>query len=383
MMKQAVTLDNWQTGPVNRHTSGRMREIVPTARVAASRNPLPLAEDGRTLDIDTFGSVLRDTYTDGFMVLHDGAIRAECYPGDLEPGRPHMLYSVSKSIIGAVTAVLIDRGRLDMHAQITSYIPELAVSGYAGATVRHLLDMRSGIRFREEYLDPDAEVRHLDQALGWVPRTSPDGPATLYEYLPRLRQQRPHGGAFEYRSCETDVLGWVCERAAGRRMPELLSDVLWSRFAEDDMDAGVDRAGNVFHDGGLAASLRDAARFGELLRTRTIVPRAWIEDALTGDPDSRAAFAASPTDTGLPGGMYRNQFWVPYADRRVLMCLGIHGQLIYVDFDRAVVVAKLSSWPTPLDPALDTATLALAEAACAAAQAVGPARPGSGRTVER
>jgi len=64
--------------------------------------------------------------------------------------------------------------------------------------------------------------------------------------------------------------------------------------------------------------------------------------------------------------MYRNQFWVPYADRRVLMCVGIHGQLIYVDFDRAVVVAKLSSWPTPLNSALSTATLALADAAAAA-----------------
>jgi CubicO group peptidase (beta-lactamase class C family) len=148
-------------------------------------------------------------------------------------------------------------------------------------------------------------------------------------------------------------------------MPELLSRTLWSCFAEDDMDAGVDRAGSVFHDGGLAASLRDTARFGELLRRGGdgIVPGAWIEDALTGAPDSRAAFADSPTDTGLPGGMYRNQFWVPYPDRRVLMCLGIHGQLIYVDFDRAVVVAKLSSWPTPLDPALDAVTLALADTA--------------------
>jgi CubicO group peptidase (beta-lactamase class C family) len=155
-------------------------------------------------------------------------------------------------------------------------------------------------------------------------------------------------------------------------MPELLSRTLWSRFAEDDMDAGVDRAGSVFHDGGLAASLRDAARFGELLRRGgthdgdQIVPRAWIEDALTGDPDSRAAFAESPTDAGLPGGMYRNQFWVPYADRCVLMCVGIHGQLIYVDFDRSVVVAKLSSWPTPLDHAFDAATRALADAAAAA-----------------
>jgi CubicO group peptidase (beta-lactamase class C family) len=161
----------------------------------------------------------------------------------------------------------------------------------------------------------------------------------------------------------------VCERAAGERMPELLSRILWSRFAEDDMDAGVDRAGSVFHDGGLAASLRDAARFGELIRRGgvnngdQIVPRAWIEDTLAGAPDSRDAFAASPTEKDLPGGMYRNQFWVPYADRRVLMCLGIHGQLIHIDFDRATVIAKLSSWPTPLDPALDANTLALADAA--------------------
>lgn len=373
MTNQIVTLENWQTGPMNRHTSGRMREVVPTARVAAGREPLPLTEDGHRIDLDPFQSALHDTYTDGFLVLHNGVIRAECYPGDLDPGRPHMLYSVSKSIIGSVAAVLIERGQLDPQAQVTSYITELATSGYAGATVRHLLDMRSGIRFCEEYLDPDAEVRHLDQALGWVPRTSPNVPDTLYEYLPQLRQQRPHGGVFEYRSCETDVLGWVCERAAGRRMPELLSETLWSRFAEDDMDAGVDRGGNVFHDGGLAASLRDAARFGELVRRGGdgIVPRWWIEDALTGDPDSRAAFADSPTDTGLPGGMYRDQFWLPYAeDRRVLMCLGIHGQLIYIDFDHAVVVAKLSSWPTPLDYELDEATLALAEATCAAAQAV-------------
>jgi CubicO group peptidase (beta-lactamase class C family) len=126
-----------------------------------------------------------------------------------------------------------------------------------------------------------------------------------------------------------------------------------------------------FHDGGLAASLRDAARFGELLRRGgendgdQIVPREWIDDTLSGDTDSRDAFAASPTETSMPGGMYRNQFWVPHAHRRVLMCVGIHGQLIHIDFDRATVVAKLSSWPKPLDPVLDANTNALAEATTA------------------
>ena len=62
--------------------------------------------------------------------------------------------------------------------------------------------------------------------------------------------------------------------------------------------------------------------------------------------------------------MYRNQFWIPYPDRRVLLCLGIYGQSIYIDIDRGVVVVKLSSCPTPVDPVLDGASLAVAEAVC-------------------
>jgi len=97
-------------------------------------------------------------------------------------------------------------------------VPVLANSGYAGATVRQLLDMRSGIAFSEDYLNPMAEVRLLEQAIGWAPRTVPDLPTTMYDYLVTLRQKSPHGGPFQYRSCETDVLGWICEAASGIRM---------------------------------------------------------------------------------------------------------------------------------------------------------------------
>jgi CubicO group peptidase (beta-lactamase class C family) len=313
--------------------------------------------------------VLADTYTDGLMVVQRGTVLAELYPGDLDAERPHMLFSVSKSIVGTVAANLVAAGVLDPDAPLTEYVPELAVSGYAGATVRHILDMRSGIRFSEDYLEPGAEVRYLDQAVGWLPRVDEWVPESLYGYLPMLEADRPHGGAFEYRSCETDVLGWVCERAAGESMPSLLARLLWSRIAAGDMDAGVDRSGAVFCDGGLAATLRDVARFGEVLRrggvgdNGPIVPTSWIEDSLAGAPDSREAFAGSPTETPpFPGGMYRNQFWVPYPDRRVLLCLGIYGQSIYVDMDRDVVVAKLSSCPYPVDPVLDGMSFAVAEA---------------------
>ncbi|MCT7350670.1 beta-lactamase family protein [Streptomyces sp. 15-116A] len=360
-----ISLATWQQGPHNRYTAGRMREVVPTARVAAGPHPIPLP-DGEQLTLDlpvtspsagttTVADIVARTCIDGLIVVHRGTVRHESYPGDLTPDRPHMLYSVSKSIIGVIAAGLVADGHLDVDELITAYVPELAGSGYSGATVRDILDMRSGIRFSEDYLTPGSDVSQIDQAVGWAPREDDRAPASLYEYLRLLRaeRERAHGGPFTYRSCETDVLGWVCERAAGERMPELLSRRLWSRLAEQDMDAAVDRSGTVFFDGGLAATLRDTARFGELVRRDGgrqnrigLVPAHWIEDCLTGGPDSRQAFADDPSSMGLfPGGMYRNQFWVPYAERRVLLCLGIHGQMLYIDFDNEAVVAQLSSWP--------------------------------------
>ena len=161
----------------------------------------------------------------------------------------------------------------------------------------------------------------------------------MYDFLLTLKQARPHGGAFQYRSCETDVLGWICEAASGVRMPELMSQLLWSKLgAEFDATIGVDSVGTGMFDGGINACLRDLVRFGSLflnggtsLTGERVVPLGWIADTFAGDPDSRAAFAASPDDNRMPGGMYRNQFWFPYTGNNVLVCLGIHGQMIYVN----------------------------------------------------
>ena len=360
------SLSNWQTAPYNRWSFQHLREVVPTARVG--RHPgtvrtLPLGSgfddqqvvwrfDGRSSSV---AEVLADTYTDGFLVLQDGRIVTEQYPSGMAADRTHMLMSVSKSLIGCVVGILADQGAIALDLAVDQYIPELADSGYRGATVRDVLDMRSGIAFSEEYLNPEAEVRLLEQTIGWAPRTRTGLPTSMYEYLSSLSAARAHGSAFEYRSCETDILGWVCERATGVRMPELLSSTIWSRLgAEQDMDAAVDPAGAVFHDGGLAATLRDLGRFGQMLLDggavggQQVLPASWIADSITGGSDTRAVFATS--DNGwLPGGGYRNQFWLPRPDREVLLCLGIHGQLIWVEPARRLVVVKLSSWPLPQD----------------------------------
>ena len=363
-----VTLDNWQTAPHLAWTFQHIADILPTAVI--SRGMGPVAELPRRVasltDLSvphpgahptSVADVLRDTMTDGWMVLHDGVVLAEYYPHGMSPATMHLLMSVSKSLVGTVAGSLVGQGLIDAELPVTAYVPALTASGYAGATVRHLLDMRSGVAFSEDYLDAGAEVRLLEQAIGWASRQDPSGPTTMCDFLVTLRQKRPHGGPFEYRSGETDVLGWVLEAAAGMRMPELMSKLVWAKLgAEFDANIGVDSVGTGMFDGGISAAMRDLARFGQLLLQEgtsmtgeQVVPASWVHDSFTGGPDSRAAFEASPGDNRMPGGMYRNQFWFPYADRDVLLCLGIHGQMIYVNRGARLVGVKLSSWPTPQD----------------------------------
>ena len=299
---------------------------------------------------------MASTATDGWIVVQHGKVVAEHYYGGMVPDTSHLLMSVSKSLIGMVAGALFATARSTWTRSSPATFPALAHSGYAGATVRHVLDMRSGIKFSEDYLDPLAEVRLIEQAIGWAPRTVPDLPTTMYDFLLTLRQESAHGGPFQYRSCETDVLGWVCESAAGVRMPELMSELLWSRIgAQNDAVIGIDAVGTGMFDGGINACLRDLVRFGSLF--------------LTGGVADRTAGGAPGVDRRhvrrrrrLPGGVRRQPRRQPHARRHVpqpvlvavsgdnvLVCLGIHGQMIYVNRAANLVAAKLSSWPLPQD----------------------------------
>ena len=359
-----ITLGNWLAPPYSHWSFQHVEDFVPTAVISRGTGPvaaLPAAStavaeipvtttDGQAA---TVGALMATTATDGWAVAHRGSLVAEEYLGGMEAETPHLVFSVSKSLVAAVIGALHGGGAIELDAPVTAYVSALGNCGYAGATIRNLLDMRSGIAFSDDYLDPAAEIHVLEQAVGWQPRSSPNVPATLYDYLLTLQRKSPHGGPFAYRSCDTDVLGWICEVAGGQRMPELMSELLWSRIGgRCDAAIGVDAAGTGFFDGGINVCLTDMLRFGSLfvrdgvsLTGQQVVPAAWVADTLDGGPDSRRAFAASPDDTELPGGMYRNQMWFPYPGNNVVMCLGMCGQMIYVNRAAELVAAKLSTQP--------------------------------------
>lgn len=365
----AIDRDNWQDADNVKWSFQHVAQVLPTTPISRGTGPIGhFTSQPRALeeveipktpwsDPRSVRSVIEDSDTDAWMLLHRGEVLIEEYFGTMSDTTEHLLMSVSKSLVGTVAGILVGAGRIDPDHLITDYVPELSESGYAGAKVRHILDMRSGIRFSEDYLDPESEVRQIEHSIGWS-EDQPDSPGLgMYKYLATLEKKSEHGGVFEYRSCETDILGWVCEKAAGEPMQTLMSRLLWSRIgAERDAIIATDQYGVGMFDGGINTTLRDLARFGYLYAHRgqsltgeQVVPTSWIGDTLTGSADTRQAFADSPGDNRMPGGMYRNQFWFPYPDSHAFLALGIHGQMIYINPGADVVGVKLSSWGLPQD----------------------------------
>jgi CubicO group peptidase (beta-lactamase class C family) len=355
-----------------RHTQWFMqhvREVEPTADVSSRHEPvfefpvatrdlddLPLPDAGDTSvgaapGAWTFAGMLAGTDTDGVIVLRDGRLLCERYFGSLRPETPHLWHSITKSLASCVAANLVERGLLDADEPVVRYVPELAGSAYGAAAVRHLLDMTVGIRYIEDHEDLATEDSRLDRLCGLKPRQAPDEPGSAYDYATTTVADGEHGRVLHYVSLNTNVLGWVMERATGRPVPELLHGEVWSKLgAEHDAYIALDGAGSAQLDGGFCSSLRDLARFGLMLANggrlagRTVVPGWWIDDVRRNGDQS--AFAASDDPDMLPGGSYRSCFWVAEQDgRTVLLGIGMYGQMLFVDPDLRVVVAKFSSQP--------------------------------------
>ena len=384
-----VTLANWQDAPFNRWAFQHVRELIPGARIArrAGRvRALPRAEqelggvsfsfEGREL---TVAELLEDSYTDGFLVLHRGRVVAERYFNGMTPDTPHLLMSVSKSVTAAVAGVLAGRGLLDAGAELSRIVPELGTTPFAGATVQELLDMRTGTRFNEDYDDPAADVRTYERVYLWRPPGDATGtgagPAAgdALAYFGTLANDGRHGGPFRYRSILTDVLAWVIERAAGERLHELIARELWQPMgAEFDAEITVDGRGNPMADGGISATLRDIARFGQLyLRRgrsgrRQVVPAWWVDDTVRGAPDGARAFTEGDNPAGYPTGThYRNCWWVRDPALPFFYASGINGQHVFVHGPSQTVVAKLSTWPQAWSEDLYGQTVAAAYAIAA------------------
>jgi len=370
--------------PNTRWSFSHQRELAPTAAIRrgpGAAAPLPYAlrddldevafttQEGQAM---TWGQSVDVNFTDGLVILHQGRIVYETYRGALEPHVPHLAMSVTKSFAGLLAAMLAHEGALDPTALVTAYVPELAGTAFGDATVRHVMDMTTGVRYREDYVDPDAEVRFYGVAAGFSPGPKGyEGPDTIFDFLKTLQKQGEHGEAFAYKTCNTEVLGWIIQRVAGQPFAEQVSERIWRKLgAEEDGYVLVDRIGTAACGAGLNVTTRDLARFGEMMRLggawngHRIVPEAVVSDIAGGA--RREDFARAGYVT-LPGWSYRNQWWVSHNRFGAYTARGIHGQVCYVAPGAEMVIARFASHPTaangngPLDRVSLPAYEAIAE----------------------
>lgn len=367
--------------PRLRWAMNHYRELAPTKTVRRAPSPSVLPQ-GRAAALDrltfkaltgeeaNWADAFASIHTDGLCVLHKGQIVYERYWGAAEPHQPHLVMSVTKSFVGLLAQILVHEGKIDEARRVPHYIPEMAGTAYDTATVRDIMDMRIGVKYSENYADPKAEVWDYGRAGGMMARGKDyAGPDTLYDFLKALVQEGPHGEAFAYKTVNTEVLAWIIKRVDGRDLATILSDRIWSRIGtEEDAYFNIDVVGTEVGGGGLNATLRDLARFGEMMRKDGdgVVPKAVVDDIRFNG--SAEAFKPAGYVT-LPGWAYRNMWWVSNNAHGAYMARGIYGQNVFIDPKAEMVISRLGSHSIAANTATDHLVLPAYQAAAEALMA--------------
>jgi CubicO group peptidase (beta-lactamase class C family) len=362
---QIVTHENQLYSPYNRWSFQNELKLNRTADVWRGNGPVAQL-DYAQFDIEqityqnragtqfTFTDMVENSYTDGILVLHKGKIIYEKYLNGMQAHTLHAWASGSKSMTGTLAALLAHEGLFDPNANVSTYLPELKESGFADATVRQVMDMTTAVRFSDDNLDPVSEDLNYGIALGWREKPAGySGPESVYEFLPTMKKAGEHGLRFAYLTPNTDVLAWLMKRLLNQSLAEIMQERIWSKLGvERDAFWIVDPATAETAGSGLLSTLRDQARFGQMLlqqgqfNGQQILPSIVVEDIEKGG--DRDAFADGPGASPMNQGYsYHHQWWMTHNPHGAYQALGYGGQMLYVDPVAQLVIDKFSSYPTP------------------------------------
>jgi CubicO group peptidase (beta-lactamase class C family) len=354
--------------PFNEWTFTHMNWLMPTERV--SRGPghhRPLPRDPQPLDLTywfdgrdhTLTELHRHTFTTAFVVLHQGAIVHEYYPGAFAGPRTRMQqFSVSKSVTSMLVGIALAEGKIgSVKDHVTDYRPDFAGTAYETTILEELLTMTSGVGGLETWEVSDSGIKRFEQAIM--------GGGDVAEVIKAAPRTADAGERFNYSTFDAQVLGWVLEAATGMSLAAYLSDRLWQHLGADrDAFYWLTRARprTAIGAGSFNATPRDLARLGLLMAhdglvgDRQVVPRDWVRRSRGSDLTQLAVGALGPSGYDHYG--YANQWWtLGSACFDAFTGLGVHGQYLFVDPAADVVIVKCSAWPTQDDPARDLETV--------------------------
>ena len=357
------TLANWRLPPFNREAFSKVREIIPTASInrikgtAVENNEsvnkkltVKIRENEETV-LDEF---LRKTTADAFHVSHKGKTIYTWHSDYCSSTTPHIIFSVSKSLTALLIGCVIDEGLLSEETLVSHIIPEAKGGAFEEASVRDLLDMSVSSNFIEDYEATSGIFLDYRQSTGWNPQDI-DDTSHLKSFLLSLKKNtHKHGEKFEYHSTNTDMLGIIIEKCAGKKYAQYFFEKLMKPLgARDEAYVTLDRMGTSRAAGGICISANDIMSICEMVRCygknsqgEQVFPENWIKDILNSDSDKK--FSLDGHYDIFPEGLYRSKWYRPYTSRNVLFGLGIHGQWIWIDFEKELSIVCLSSEPKPI-----------------------------------
>lgn len=346
---------NWMFYPYNEWSYQNINEIFPTAVVSKKdaikssfkrhHNNIDLKKitfktnDNKELNIERW---LTDSNADGFIVLHKGTIAYENYYHTMDPYTNHQVFSVTSSFIGSLAEIFAAEKKLNLNQKVTYYVPKLHNTAYENALVQDVIDMTVPLNYKEDYANKSSDFyKYISSVTG-----SENNPIALREYLLTLKPNANHKNEFIYAALNSEVLAWVLEEASGHKIQDLLSDRIWSKIgAEYDGYMVIDKEGVAWSGEGLNITLRDAARFGEMMLRNgyfngmQIVPREASEKIKHAEKNN-----FTPVQNQIPSHFsYKNGWWVTHDDHGSYIATGAFGQGIYVDPTAQVVIVKLSA----------------------------------------
>ena len=292
---------------------------------------------------------LERTNTTGLIVIKDGIIIHELYRLGETKHSLHTSWSVAKNFVSTMVGMAIDDGLIvSVNDQVQTYIPELRGKAYGEATIKDLLQMSSGVDFFESYGTPGSNTALAFSDAQKITTGAWMLGINMNELVGKYDKKEEPGTRWEYRSSDTQVLGWLVEKVMQKPFAQLIEQRLWQPVGMGSdanwlVDSSDESSAITFCC--LNATLRDFALLGELYRLggawngQQLLSKQWIIEATT--PDSTHT---QPRNVkGYRG--YQYQWWVPKDYDREYFASGIWSQHIWVDEKRGVVIAR-----TAVDP---------------------------------
>lgn len=324
-----------------------IEKIFPTRVVKRGPTVSPLSAAPAPFDVHyTLGGTQLDTAAymkatnvSGLIVIQNGRILLERYGLGRKETDRWTSFSVGKSVTSTLIGAAIKDGYIKgLGSPVTDYLPELRGTAYDGVTVGDLITMRSGVKWNEDYADPNSDVGKFASA-----PARKDGMDPIEAYMAKLPRAHKPGTFFLYDTGETDLAGILVARATKKHLADYLSEKIWSKIGtEQDAVWMLDPGGEELGGCCISMTLRDYARFGLFfmhggkVEGQDVLPEGWVKAA-----------SSEQTPTTYPHLGYGYFWWIH--DNGTFEAEGIFGQSVFIDPADDLLIVTNSAWPTADD----------------------------------